>query len=119
MMKKLTFSIILMCIAQYVGACAFFVKNTTKYTAKVTDQNTGKIQLIEPGENKQIGTDPDVHAKFTISFGKIKNYRVHQTSCSKSHRIDITTDDVVNACRRETREKVNPEVLQLIQVDEK
>ncbi len=104
-MNKLTllFALAITFIGSSAWACTIVVtndSNTMVVGRDIINRHSVNRFSIEPGEDKQIGMDPDVHGNFTITIGgtndvPITNWHVKQIACSKTHLIPIKTSEIV------------------------
>lgn len=84
-----------------IFSCQVIISNTTKNaTVTVFDTRSGKKVSAHEGQVVNGNTDPDQRANLIVSIaipGKpIKNYKITQFACSKSHAIPITSQEIVH-----------------------
>ncbi len=104
MKKNVLFALAITSISSSAWACKIMVtndSNTMVVGRDLTNQTSDNRFSIEPGQEKQIGTDPDIHGNFTITIGgtngvPISNWRVKQIACSKTNFIPIKTSEILS-----------------------
>ncbi len=101
MKKNILFALAVTFIGSSAWACTIVVTNdsNTMVVGRDLNNKTGDNRFsIAAGEEKQIGTDPDIHSNFTITIEGSNggNWHVKQIACSKTHLIPIKTSEIVS-----------------------
>lgn len=103
MNKKTIIASLLALITSFsASACKITITNDSNTFVKGRDfSESPKINsfTIASGQTEQIGENPDVRGKFSITIGggskgKTRNWHIKQIACSKSHKIHLNTSDI-------------------------